>query len=220
MFVLFHKIFGKKLNTCSQIELVKILNNSTFTQILNNLNCYGLPNSPTSANDHIFLRDWSNPLSFTEIIPLFRDPSNPLNLPTEFIQCERKNSNDSENSNIIFQELQIINSMEVEVPVPSKVFSNSAKEEMSKFPDESVVDFKRLIYNLLVENYNNPSTSIFIKPVSVEVFGVIRYGFKFNEKEDPEKKNFQNYMQNILEKQIFRKRIKKAYLFKIFTSSI
>jgi len=69
---------------------------------------------------------------------------------------------------------------------------------MSKFVSESVVDFKHVIYNLLVDNYNSPCENNFVQPISLEVLpGVFKQGFKFNEKGNPEKRLPELYAQHI-----------------------
>jgi len=100
---------------------------------------------------------------------------------------------------------QVINSEQVQValaqvklekmvppPPPPKAYA-----EMTSFPVENVVDFKHLIYNLLVDNYNHPKEATFVQPIAVEVLGVTRYGFKFNEAENPDKKLPELYAQHI-----------------------
>jgi len=64
-----------------------------------------------------------------------------------------------------------------------------ARQIMDAFPIEKTVDFKHVIYNLLVENNNNPNKSNFVQPcIAMEENGFIRDGFCFNEAENPEKK--------------------------------
>jgi len=67
----------------------------------------------------------------------------------------------------------------------------------SSFPVESLQDFKHVLYNLLVEQYNNPSASTFLQPCTLEEDGVIRHGFRFNSRQNPEKKLPELYAQHI-----------------------
>lgn len=68
------------------------------------------------------------------------------------------------------------------------VESLRSKPIMKKFPDEEVHDFKHVLYNCLVDNYNSPNKATFVQIFSVKQNGVVRHGFKFNEKENPEKR--------------------------------
>jgi hypothetical protein len=71
------------------------------------------------------------------------------------------------------------------------------KEPMESFSAEQVVDFKHLIYNLLVENYNDPAC-VFVRPCTVEVgAGTFREGFQFEESENPDKKLPELYAKHI-----------------------
>jgi len=62
------------------------------------------------------------------------------------------------------------------------------RKPMEPFPPEKVSDFKHVIYNLLVENYNNPTKATFCQPCTFVEGGMKRVGFFFNPKENPEKK--------------------------------
>eukprot|EP01117_Protostelium_nocturnum_P002839 TRINITY_DN1375_c0_g1_i1.p1 TRINITY_DN1375_c0_g1~~TRINITY_DN1375_c0_g1_i1.p1 ORF type:complete len:304 (-),score=83.54 TRINITY_DN1375_c0_g1_i1:115-1026(-) len=75
------------------------------------------------------------------------------------------------------------------VPQPMKLKSPKV-ERMEQFPLDQVSDFKHVIYNLLVEYHNNPETAsvAFVQPLTLEENGQIRYGFMFNQKQNPEKK--------------------------------
>ncbi len=56
------------------------------------------------------------------------------------------------------------------------------------FPEEEVVDFKHLVYNLLVEAYNNPEQENLVMPISIIDKGnTIKNGFQFNERKNPDK---------------------------------
>lgn len=56
------------------------------------------------------------------------------------------------------------------------------------FPPEKVRDFKHIIYNLLVENYNDPIHNTLVVPIALRQDGEVREGFRFNESKNPEKK--------------------------------
>jgi hypothetical protein len=61
-----------------------------------------------------------------------------------------------------------------------------------------VIDFKHIIYNLLVESYNNDGNNCFASPCQVLDFdGKFRQGFCFNEDMQPEKKLPEMYAQYI-----------------------
>lgn len=53
---------------------------------------------------------------------------------------------------------------------------------------EKVTDFKHVIYNLLVDNHNNPEKFSFVQPCAIKEKGDTKIGFCFNEKENPDKK--------------------------------
>jgi len=70
--------------------------------------------------------------------------------------------------------------------------------DMAKFVSESVVDFKHVIYNLLVDNFNSPHENTFVQPITLEVApGVFKQGFQFNENENPDKRLPELYAQHI-----------------------
>jgi len=70
--------------------------------------------------------------------------------------------------------------------------------QMESFEPEQIVDFKHLIYNLLVESFNNPDAETFVIPCTVEVsHGVYREGFQFNESMNPDKRLPELYAQHI-----------------------
>jgi len=69
--------------------------------------------------------------------------------------------------------------------------------EMASFPVENVVDFKHLIYNLLVENYNHSNEETFVEPICMEILGVVRHGFRFNESFNPDKTLAELYARHI-----------------------
>jgi len=68
---------------------------------------------------------------------------------------------------------------------------------MESFPPESTQDFKHVLYNLLVEAHNNPGKDCLIQPYSVKEHGIIRHGFRFNSRMNPEKKIPELYAQHI-----------------------
>jgi len=67
----------------------------------------------------------------------------------------------------------------------------------NSFPQESLQDFKHVLYNLLAEYHNNPSASTFLQPCTMEEDGVARQGFRFNSRQNPEKKLPELYAQHI-----------------------
>lgn len=84
---------------------------------------------------------------------------------------------------------------------PSDVIPSTSEQQevhlMASFPPESLQDFKHVLYNLLVEQHNNPSASTFLQSCTMEEDGVIRHGFRFNSRQNPEKKLPELYAQHI-----------------------
>jgi len=86
---------------------------------------------------------------------------------------------------------------------PSDVIPPTSEQDihdsqmMANFPPESLQDFKHVLYNLLVEYHNNPSSSTFLQPCTMEEDGIIRHGFRFNSRQNPEKKLPELYAQHI-----------------------
>jgi len=62
------------------------------------------------------------------------------------------------------------------------------RHQMESFVPEKVTDFKHVIYNLLVDNHNNPEKFSFVQPCAIKEKGITKIGFCFNEKENPDKK--------------------------------
>eukprot|EP01117_Protostelium_nocturnum_P002970 TRINITY_DN138_c1_g1_i2.p1 TRINITY_DN138_c1_g1~~TRINITY_DN138_c1_g1_i2.p1 ORF type:complete len:377 (-),score=110.38 TRINITY_DN138_c1_g1_i2:330-1460(-) len=65
---------------------------------------------------------------------------------------------------------------------------------MEKFSDVRTTDFKHVIYNLLVDNYNNsiggnsdPNFISIVEPATIQDGGVTRYGFTFRDEAQPER---------------------------------
>jgi hypothetical protein len=85
---------------------------------------------------------------------------------------------------------------------PCDVIPPSSEQESmgimaTSFPPESLQDFKHVLYNLLAEHHNHPSASTFLQPCTMEEDGVIRHGFRFNSRQNPEKKLPELYAQHI-----------------------
>jgi len=77
----------------------------------------------------------------------------------------------------------------VSLPLNNRCKSDTAgRIQMESFTAERVGDFKHLIYNLLVENYNHPEKETFVQPCTVLDNGEQREGFRFDENDNPEKK--------------------------------
>jgi len=85
------------------------------------------------------------------------------------------------------------------IPPPNEHehIGSQAQLMASSFPPESLQDFKHVLYNLLVEQHNNPSASTFVQPCTIEEDGVMRQGFRFNSRQNPEKKLPELYAQHI-----------------------
>lgn len=69
--------------------------------------------------------------------------------------------------------------------------------KMEKFPVDKVSDFKHVIYNLLVDHYNDPSSTPFVEPVTLVLDGEVRTGFRFPDAYNPDKKLPELYAQHI-----------------------
>jgi len=85
-----------------------------------------------------------------------------------------------------------------DVPIPPSSSVPSSRALMRKFSQEGIIDFKHLIYNLLVDNFNDPENYTFAQPITMELpNGVTRRGFKFNILENPEKRLPELYAKHI-----------------------
>jgi len=69
--------------------------------------------------------------------------------------------------------------------------------KMEKFPLDKVSDFKHVIYNLLVDHFNDPASTPFVEPVTLVLDGEVRTGFRFPDAFNPEKKLPELYAQHI-----------------------
>jgi len=97
-------------------------------------------------------------------------------------------------------DFQIIDAMPIKVEpqvIPPPPPMEMKRTQMECFSSDRVADFKHLIYNLLVENFNNPKMATFVQPFCMELDGVLRQGFKFNESENPDKRLPELYAQHI-----------------------
>jgi len=75
--------------------------------------------------------------------------------------------------------------------------SDGNKRKMESFAPESLNDFKHVIYNLLVENHNDPRNSNFVQPCSIKENVGARMGFRFNARQNPEKRIPELYAQHV-----------------------
>jgi hypothetical protein len=87
---------------------------------------------------------------------------------------------------------------------------------MAMFPPEKVNDFKHVIYNLLVENFNNPQKHSFVQPCTIEENGVVRTGFCFNESENPERKLPELYAQHIRKARLDQEDISSVFVHDLY----
>eukprot|EP01114_Cavostelium_apophysatum_P024850 TRINITY_DN98_c0_g1_i1.p1 TRINITY_DN98_c0_g1~~TRINITY_DN98_c0_g1_i1.p1 ORF type:complete len:222 (-),score=60.09 TRINITY_DN98_c0_g1_i1:22-687(-) len=73
--------------------------------------------------------------------------------------------------------------------LPTDLSTNSSDSQtpMETFPPEQVSDLKHLLYNLLVDNYNNPDKPAVVQRICVEEKGTLRNGFRFVESMKPHK---------------------------------
>jgi len=71
--------------------------------------------------------------------------------------------------------------------------------KMQPFPDERLTDFKHIIYNLLVENFNNITynKNTLVQPILYKAESVHKTGFKFNETHNPSKRLAELYAYHI-----------------------
>jgi len=51
--------------------------------------------------------------------------------------------------------------------------------KMKSFSPEQLTDIKHVIYNLLVDNYNDPINNTFVQPFKIKLNNTYRYGFFF-----------------------------------------
>lgn len=72
-------------------------------------------------------------------------------------------------------------------PPPLLPSPAAVRQKSPLFPEESLNDFKHVMYNLLAEQYNNPEKS-YVEPIVVQENGVTRYGFRFDRKQKPAEK--------------------------------
>jgi len=82
-------------------------------------------------------------------------------------------------------------------PPPPQMIERKPINIMEKFPLDKVSDFKHVIYNLLVDHFNNPELVPFIEPVSLVLDGEVRTGFRFPESYNPDKRLPELYAQHI-----------------------
>jgi len=92
----------------------------------------------------------------------------------------------------------------------------TGRQPMALFPPEKVNDFKHVIYNLLVENFNNPQKHSFVQPCNIEENGVVRTGFCFNENENPEKKLPELYAQHIRKARLEQEDISSVFVHDLY----
>jgi len=72
-----------------------------------------------------------------------------------------------------------------------------SRPKMEKFPLDKVSDFKHVIYNLLVDHFNDPASTPFVEPVTIVLDGEVRTGFRFPDPCNPDKKLPELYAQHI-----------------------
>jgi len=92
----------------------------------------------------------------------------------------------------------------------------TGRQQMALFPPEKVNDFKHVIYNLLVDNFNNPQKHSFVQPCTIEENGVVRTGFCFNENENPEKKLPELYAQHIRKARLDQEDISSVFVHDLY----
>jgi len=68
---------------------------------------------------------------------------------------------------------------------------------MECFPPEKLNDFKHVLYNMLVDNYNSPKKPSFVQQVTINEKGMPRHGFRFSERDHPEKQLAELYAKHI-----------------------
>lgn len=92
----------------------------------------------------------------------------------------------------------------------------SGRQLMASFPPEKVNDFKHVIYNLLVDNFNNPQKNSFVQPCTLDENGTIRHGFCFNENDNPEKKLPELYAQHIRKARLDQEDISSVFVHDLY----
>jgi len=141
-------------------------------------NHYSMP-SDLFAEDDVL----SSPL-------LFSGPSDVNELSDSDLENELLRSNSPTD------EMTNVSSSARHIPPPPPPMVEK-KPMMEKFPLDKVSDFKHVIYNLLVDHFNNPELVPFIEPVQIVLDGEVRTGFRFPESYNPEKKLPELYAQHI-----------------------
>jgi hypothetical protein len=101
-------------------------------------------------------------------------------------------------------------------PDPNLQPQPQGRQLMASFPPEKVNDFKHVIYNLLVDNYNHPTKHTFVQPCTLEENGVIRHGFCFNENDNPEKKLPELYAQHIRKARLDQEDISSVFVHDLY----
>jgi len=108
--------------------------------------------------------------------------------------CSNENSDSDLDSELFRSNSPVEEILNGTIPPPPV---EKKKPLMEKFAVDKVSDFKHVIYNLLVDHYNDPRAVPFIEPVSIVLDGEIRTGFRFPESYNPEKKLPELYAQHI-----------------------
>eukprot|EP01114_Cavostelium_apophysatum_P007731 TRINITY_DN19903_c0_g1_i1.p1 TRINITY_DN19903_c0_g1~~TRINITY_DN19903_c0_g1_i1.p1 ORF type:complete len:334 (-),score=62.01 TRINITY_DN19903_c0_g1_i1:111-1112(-) len=81
---------------------------------------------------------------------------------------------------------------------PTWSTSHETGRPMNVFPTERAGDFKRVVYNLLVDTYNNPDKEQhFVRLVQIKEGGIIRNGFAFNEDMKPDERLPEMYSMHV-----------------------
>eukprot|EP01119_Soliformovum_irregulare_P025787 TRINITY_DN963_c0_g1_i1.p1 TRINITY_DN963_c0_g1~~TRINITY_DN963_c0_g1_i1.p1 ORF type:complete len:307 (+),score=43.31 TRINITY_DN963_c0_g1_i1:104-922(+) len=80
---------------------------------------------------------------------------------------------------------------------PAKLYRPDNRNEMQSFPTTCVMDWKHVLYNLLVENHNSPDGNTILVPCQVESNGELKSGFYINADHDPKKRLAEIYALHI-----------------------
>jgi len=166
---------------------------------------FPLSNSPgffAMINPH-FINIESNPCLPTHQVA----PQQLASFPPELFSCEEPlpatlfdsgvNDVAAELSDSDMEKDFIVTPAGSRTSTPVHMEKDSSRPKMEKFPADKVSDFKHVIYNLLVDNHNDPSSTPFVEPVTIVLDGETRTGFRFPDAYNPEKKLPELYAQHI-----------------------
>jgi len=106
---------------------------------------------------------------------------------------KKQRSNETINENTVI----IPKNNQIDEVISVQQTKSSPSGQMEKFPISQLVDFKHVIYNLLVDQYNDPSSTSLMISIREDKNGYVRTGFRFNVDQQPEKKLAELYAKHV-----------------------